>query len=162
MLEFLTLLLQLLQSVTGDVATTTAAAVPSATTTAAVVRVIDGDTIDVQWRGTVERVRYLGIDTPEPYAGSAAECYAAAASAANRKLVADKTVSLVRDTENRDAYNRLLRYVYVDDTFVNAALVQSGHATALPIKPNTRYAQRFYKLEQAAAAEAVGLWSACR
>lgn len=162
MLELLTVLLQLLQSITGGVATSTTPVATPASTTAAVLRVIDGDTIDVRIGDTTERVRYLGIDTPEPYAGTAPECYATEASAANRALVANQTVTLVRDTENRDDYNRLLRYVYVGDTFVNAALVADGYATALPIAPNTRHAQQLYALERQAASSTVGLWQTCR
>jgi micrococcal nuclease len=132
-----------------------------ATTTASVVRVIDGDTIDVQLGDTVERVRYIGIDTPEPYAGTAPECFAQEASAANRALVAERVVTLVRDQEDRDDYNRLLRYVYVGDTFVNWELARTGYATALPIPPNTRFAGELYAATQAAQTEALGLWGAC-
>lgn len=133
----------------------------SATTTAQVVSVIDGDTIDVNLNGTVERVRYIGIDTPEPYENGDTECYAAQASDANAALVQNKTVTLVADSEDRDTYNRLLRYVYVDAVFVQAELMRSGYATALPIEPNTTHAGFLYELQQTAQQEALGLWGAC-
>ena len=132
-----------------------------ATTTATVVRVIDGDTIDVDYNGAIERVRYIGIDTPELYAGTAPECFATAATAANRDWLAGGEVQLIPDTEDRDAYNRLLRYVYVDDVFINAELVRGGFATALPIAPNTEHARAFQSLEAAAKAQSVGLWDVC-
>ena len=133
-----------------------------ATSTATVVRVLDGDTVEVELGNRRERVRYIGIDTPEPYAGTAPECFASEASAANRELVANREVQLVADAEDRDDYNRLLRYVYVDGVFVNAELMRGGFATALPVKPNTRHASYFFDLETKAREEPRGLWSACR
>ncbi|HMA78739.1 MAG TPA: thermonuclease family protein [Candidatus Paceibacterota bacterium] len=140
---------------------TTEQVAQSATSTATVVRVIDGDTIDVRVGGVEERVRYIGIDTPEPYAGTAPECYAAEATAANRALTKSGVVTLVRDTENRDTYNRLLRYVYVDDTFVNEQLVERGFARPLPIPPNMRFASNISLAAQTAQRDARGLWGAC-
>ena len=133
-----------------------------ATTTATLVRVIDGDTIDVIIDGVGERVRYIGIDTPEPYAGTAPECFAAEASAANRMLLQGGNVQLVAGAEDRDTYNRLLRYVHVDDVFVNAELLRGGFATTLTIPPNTKHVERFSDLEAAAQAAGRGLWGACR
>lgn len=132
-----------------------------ATTTAQVIHVIDGDTIDVRIAEEVMRVRYIGIDTPEPYAGTAPECFAADASAANRSLVAGQTVALVADQEDRDTYNRLLRYVYVDDVLVNAELLRGGFATTLTIPPNTRFARQFAELQATAQNQSRGLWAAC-
>jgi len=87
-----------------------------------VVRVIDGDTIQVCCVfGDRVNVRYIGVDTPEthhPMRG--VEPYGKEASEANRKLVDGKTVSLKFDVEQRDRYGRLLAYVYLEDgTFVN-------------------------------------------
>lgn len=129
---------------------------------ATVLRVVDGDTIDVLMAGKEERVRYIGIDTPEPYREERSECYAHEASEANTSLVADQTVTLVSDVENRDQYNRLLRYVYVDDLFVNESLVRSGYATVLPIKPNTTFAAKFAAAEIQAREDTLGLWLACK
>ncbi len=82
-----------------------------------VVRVIDGDTIQVCCiGGKRERVRYIGMNTPEtkhPVKG--VEYYGKEAAEANRKLVADKTVRLGFDVERRDKYGRLLAYVYLED-----------------------------------------------
>ncbi|HEX3053997.1 MAG TPA: thermonuclease family protein, partial [Aggregatilineaceae bacterium] len=86
--------------------------------TGKVVDIIDGDTIDVRISGEVYRVRYIGVNTPE----RDDDCYAEATNA-NADLVEGQTVTLERDVSDTDQYGRLLRYVYVGDTFVNAALV---------------------------------------
>ena len=80
---------------------------------ARVVRVIDGDTIEVSIDGAEEDVRYIGVDTPETVKpGAPVQCYGPQASAANHRLVEGRTVRLVFDRERRDAYGRLLAYVY--------------------------------------------------
>jgi micrococcal nuclease len=70
-------------------------------------------------------------------------------------------VRLVFDAERRDVYDRLLAYVYLGDTFVNAELVRRGFARTLTIPPNTRFASLFDRLEQAAADTGKGLWGKC-
>lgn len=133
------------------------------TTTAVVSKVIDGDTIDVVYNdGTTARVRYIGIDTPEPYRDGEPACYSAEATAANRTLVEDKKVTLVPDAEETDRFGRLLRYVYVEDTFVQAELVSGGYATTLTIPPNTHHADTLAALEDDAKTAARGLWALCR
>ncbi|MCD5382415.1 MAG: thermonuclease family protein [Candidatus Pacebacteria bacterium] len=127
-----------------------------------VVRVADGDTIVVRINGREERVRYIGIDTPEhAREHHQEECYAHEATEANKRVVAGKHVTLIRDSEDRDTYDRLLRYVYVDDLFVNAYLVQEGYADTLFIPPNTQYASTFTSLKDAAQADARGMWGQC-
>lgn len=114
---------------------------------ATVVRVIDGDTIDVQIDGNTERVRYIGVNTPE----RDETCYQAATDA-NSLLVKGKTVLLVKDAENTDVYGRLLRYIYVGDLFVNRALIEQGFAEVVSYPPNTAHYNEFLRLEQEAAA----------
>jgi micrococcal nuclease len=129
---------------------------------AEVERVVDGDTIEVEIGGETEDVRYIGIDTPESVApGQPVECFGKAASAENERLVEGELVLLVFDAERRDDYDRLLAYVYVGNTFVNAALVADGYARTLEIEPNTSKAARLERLEAEAGREGVGLWSAC-
>src|SRR3954464_10027563 len=104
--------------------------------TARVERVVDGDTIVVRLDGggARERVRYIGVDTPESVKpGTPVQCYAKAAAHANARLVAGRRVRLVRDAEERDRFGRLLAYVYrvPDGRFVNAALVRGGFAQTL-------------------------------
>lgn len=130
---------------------------------AQVLYVIDGDTIGVSIDGTHERVRYIGVDAPEEtHEETQAECFADEATAANEALVSGKRVLLRADSDNRDAYDRLLRYVYVDGVFVNEELVRQGAATALAIPPNTRHHETFMMREAEAHSAARGLWGACR
>jgi micrococcal nuclease len=129
-----------------------------------VVRVVDGDTIRVRLGDRTERVRYIGIDTPESVKpGTPVQCYAKRAAAANAALVAGRRVRLVGDVEHRDRYGRLLAYVYRDDdgAFVNAALVRDGYARTLTIPPNVEHAAEFARLARTAREGGRGLWRAC-
>jgi micrococcal nuclease len=131
---------------------------------ARVVRVVDGDTILVSVDGREERVRYIGVDTPETVKpGAPVECFGKKASARNKALVAGRRVRLVRDAEERDRYGRLLAYVYRadDGVFVNASLVRDGYAQPLTIPPNVAHAGEFASLARAARDAGRGLWNAC-
>ena len=130
--------------------------------TAQVVRVVDGDTIEVALDGGTDDVRYIGVDTPETVKpGEPVQCYGPEASEFNHELVDGETVRLVFDRELRDVYDRLLAYVYVGNRFVNAALVRGGYARTLEIPPNTSRAGRLATLEQRAGERGLGLWAAC-
>jgi micrococcal nuclease len=130
--------------------------------TAEVLRVVDGDTIEVLLDGAEEDVRYIGVDTPESVApGEPVECFGEAASDFNADLVEGEEVTLVFDAELRDQYGRLLAYVYAGDVLVNAQLLVRGFARTLEIEPNTAKAPRFERLEQRAGAAGRGLWGAC-
>jgi micrococcal nuclease len=133
------------------------------TRTAQVIRVVDGDTILVLLDGVRERVRYIGIDTPESVAEQPLECYGHRASDENERLVGGRAVTLTTDEEPRDRFGRLLAYVRrePDDLFVNEALVRGGFATTLEIRPNVRYAGTFRDEERKARAAGRGLWGAC-
>ena len=139
---------------------------PRATTfgRAQVLRVVDGDTIRVRLGGRTERVRYIGVDTPESVKpGTPVQCYAKRAAAANAALVAGRSVRLVGDVEQRDRYGRLLAYVYrePDGAFVNARLVRDGYARTLTIAPNVAHAHQLAQLAQTARRSGRGLWRAC-
>jgi micrococcal nuclease len=158
----LDLLIALLwQLFSGVVSNDTGEPAVFATTTAQVVRVVDGDTIVVRLNGREERVRYIGIDTPEVYADGEPACYAEEATAANRVLTKSGVVALVRDQQDRDDYGRLLRYVYADDTFINEALAQAGYARTLSIPPNTTHATVLADAVAEARAAQAGLWGVC-
>lgn len=130
---------------------------------ARVVRVVDGDTIIVRAAGgRTERVRYIGIDTPESVKpDTPPECFGKQATEANRRLVDGEEVRLVPDREPFDRFDRALAYVYVDDTFVNGDLVENGYATTLEIEPNTSRADELNSLERVAKRTNKGLWAAC-
>jgi micrococcal nuclease len=142
---------------------------PGHAVSARVVRVIDGDTIEVTIDGAEEDVRYIGVDTPETVKpGSPVECYGPQASAANHRLVEGRTVRLVFDAERRDVYDRLLAYVYTETrgqpgkaAFINAALVRQGYARTLEIAPNTGHAPQLRRLQARAGRAGRGLWGAC-
>ena len=134
--------------------------------TAVVTTVVDGDTIDVSIGGRDERVRLLGIDTPEVHVaeGAKPDCFGPEASAFTAALLpAGTAVRLERDVVGRDHYGRLLAYVYVVDggVLVNEELVRRGMARPLHIEPNGTFAARFVAAARRAEAEGLGLWTAC-
>ncbi|HSD80155.1 MAG TPA: thermonuclease family protein [Solirubrobacteraceae bacterium] len=131
---------------------------------AGVLRVVDGDTIVVALGGRSERVRYIGIDTPESAKpGAPVQCFGERAARANERLVGHGRVRLVRDVQERDRYGRLLAYVYRagDGLLVNARLVRDGYARPLTIPPDVRFADRFRRLAAEARRAGRGLWRAC-
>ena len=135
---------------------------PPRRATAEVLRVIDGDTIEVSVGGDEEDVRYIGVDTPESVTpGEPVECFGPRASAFNQRLVAGRAVTLRFDAERRDRYGRLLAYVYAGSRLVNAELVQRGFARTLTIPPNDSRAGLFARLEAEAGRAGRGLWGKC-
>lgn len=135
---------------------------------ARVERVVDGDTIIVRIDGRSERLRYIGIDTPETVRpNSPVECFGPEASEENKRLVDGREVELVRDISDRDRFGRLLRYVYVRDLdtgeriFVNLRLVEAGYATVSTFPPDVAHVDEFRAGERAAREEGRGLWGSC-
>ena len=130
-------------------------------TPAAVTRVVDGDTIRVQIDGEEYRVRYIGIDTPETVdPRRPVGCFGKEASERNRQLVGGQTVGLEKDVSETDSFDRLLRYVWIEDRMVNATLVEEGYALASTYPPDVRYSGRFAALQTEARERARGLWGA--
>ncbi len=147
-------------------ATTTAMSASDALEANAVVEdIVDGDTIDVTIDGNEERIRLIGIDTPETKKrDSPIECFGPEASAFTASLLPIGTpVRIERDIVNRDDYGRLLGYVHRagDGIFVNYELMRQGFAQPLSISPNDLYAQLFSDAARAAEADDAGLWAAC-
>lgn len=128
-----------------------------------VVRVIDGDTIDVKFPNQTEttRVRYIGINTPEPYSKGLPECGSKEASDRNRELVYEQKVKLVYGAEPVDKYGRTLAYVYTGDIFVNRVLLEEGYATVMMIHPNTKYQTEFDNIFQNTQTQKRGIWQYC-
>ena len=126
--------------------------------TAVVGRVIDGDTF-VLLSG--ERVRLIGIDTPEyePWKNRV-DFYGLEASNYSRKLLSDKKVVLEFDVKDKDKYERTLAYVYLEDgEFVNRRLVEEGYARAKYYAPNGRYRVIFKEAEEKARLAKKGIWN---
>jgi len=137
-----------------------AAGVAAQTFTATVVRVVDGDTIWVTLGGHAEKVRYIGMDTPETHHPTRGEEPGGReATLVNRRLVEQKTVRLELDVRHRDRYGRLLAYVYVGETMINAELVRLGYAQVMTVPPNVKYATLFVNLQREAREAGRGLWA---
>lgn len=128
--------------------------------------VIDGDTIVVN-KGLAEyRIRYIGVDTPEMNFGKGEpECFAKEARDFNISKVLNKKVTLKSDKEDRDRFDRLLRYVYIEENqnevMLNEILISSGYAKVLSIAPNTMYAEKFKNLQDEAKKQNIGIWKEC-
>ncbi len=124
-----------------------------------VTRIIDGDTIELE-NGI--KIRYIGIDTPETVApNKETECFGKEASNKNADLVLNKQVTLEKDVSETDKYGRLLRYVYIDDLFVNDYLVRQGFANASSYPPDIKYQDQFRQAEEEARNNNLGLWNVC-
>lgn len=124
-----------------------------------VTRVIDGDTIEVEGG---QKIRYIGIDTPETvHPNKSLECFGIEASNKNKELVEGKEVELEKDVSETDKYGRLLRYVYIDNIFINDFLVRQGYAHASSYPPDVKYQDLFKSAEQEAKDNSRGLWPSC-
>lgn len=135
------------------------AATEIATSSAIVSEVIDGDTIRLS---TGERVRYIGIDTPETVDPSKDDqCYGSEASIQNEMWVLGKQVILEKDVSETDRYGRLLRYVWLDGEMVNEKLVREGYAVEKTYKPDVKYQERFKEAQLEAQINKKGLWREC-
>jgi micrococcal nuclease len=124
-----------------------------------VIRVVDGDTIHVKLGDRVEKVRYIGVNTPELHHPSRGEEPGGRAAAeVNRRLVGGQRVWLERDVQSRDRHGRLLAYVWIGDMMVNAELVRLGYAQVMTVPPNVRHQELFLKLQREAREAGRGLW----
>ncbi len=122
-----------------------------------VVKVVDGDTIEVEINGSLFKVRYIGIDAPE--STIQIEYFGEEAAAHNQALVDGREVTLIKDVSETDRYHRLLRYVMVGEVFVNYELVRGGYANALRYPPDVACADVFRAAERQAREEGLGLWA---
>ena len=124
----------------------------------------DGDTISVDMNGKKEKVRFIGVDTPETHKPNApVQCYGPAASAFTKNVIGAKKVRLEADplSTNRDRYDRLLRYVYLPDgTLVNERLIRDGYGFYYPYFPFKKSGQ-FEIAQNKARAENKGVWGNC-
>jgi len=133
-----------------------------------VVRVVDGDTARIVIGGVEEKVRFIGVDTPE--STREVEPYGKAASEYTRKALDGRTVWIETDDELRDRYGRLLAYIWLDrptaatdreirDKMFNARLLLDGYAQIYTFPPNVRYAEDFVRYQREARASDTGLWA---
>ena len=132
-------------------------------TTYKVLKVIDGDTIEISYKGKKERVRLSGINSDEsvhPDKTKNTE-FGKIASEFTKKRLEGKEIILEFDVQERDQYGRLLAYVYLADTneMYNKTLVMEGFGNAATYPPNTKYSKEFVALEKQARENNKGLWA---
>ena len=128
-------------------------------------RFVDGDTIDVNMNGSVETVRFIGVDTPETHKpNTPVQCYGELAAAYTKSLIGTQRVRLQADPldTNRDRYGRLLRYIYLPNgTLVEEQIIKNGYGFAYTLFPFEKVDQ--FKADQAQAeANKAGLWASCQ
>jgi micrococcal nuclease len=137
---------------------------PAGLPRAEVLRVIDGDTIAVRLDGREERVRFIGINTPESVdPRRPVECFGQEASANAKALLAGQTVLLEDDAsqDTRDSNGRLLRYVWLEDgRMANLEQVAQGFAAEYTFSTPYKYRDQFRAAQRAAQDADLGLWSA--
>lgn len=124
-----------------------------------VARVVDGDTIEIE---TGQKIRLIGIDTPETVKpNTPVQCFGKEASNKTKELLEGKEIEVEKDVSETDRYGRLLRYVFLDDIFVNQYLVGEGYAYASTFPPDVKYESLFREAQRTAQEENKGLWSSC-
>ncbi len=134
---------------------------------AKVTRIVDGDTIEIE---SGEKVRYIGVDTPElHHPKKSVQCFGREAMEKNKELVEGKTVRLKKDVSNTDRYGRLLRFVYLENDiasseaiFVNDYLVREGFAHTATFPPDVKFSELFRASEREARENNRGLWKECK
>lgn len=135
-----------------------------------VTRVVDGDTIKVEANGKTYTVRLIGVNTPETnHPTKGVEPYGPEAKEFTTKQLTEKTVWLELDVEEKDKYNRLLAYVWLEKPvnfseeeirkkMFNAILLLEGYAQVMTVPPNVKYADYFVKFQREAFEKQKGLW----
>ncbi|MGQ9547393.1 MAG: thermonuclease family protein [Roseiflexus sp.] len=141
----------------------TSLTLPAELERATVTNVADGDTIEVSLNGRTERVRLIGVDTPETsHPSRPVECFGREASAFTRELLRGQTVLLEDDPtqDNRDRFNRLLRFVWFPDgRLANYEIIAQGYGFEYTFRRPYRYQAEFKAAERAARDAQIGLWS---
>lgn len=129
--------------------------------TSLVTRIIDGDTFQIE---TKQKVRLIGIDTPELNKANARdpECFGVQAAQQLSNLILNKKVRMEKDISETDRFGRLLRYVYLDNTFINQRLVDSGYAFASTYPPDIKFKDTLSLAQKTAQENKLGLWNECK
>ncbi len=139
---------------------------PAEKETARVIRVIDGDTIEVSLGGKKETVRLVGIDSPEVLdERKPVQCFGEEASSKTKEVLNGKEIILEPDPTqgDRDEYGRLLRYVLLNGLNFNKFMISEGYAQEYTFKNNAyKYQEEFVQAERKARENEMGLWSGCK
>ena len=125
-----------------------------------VIRVVDGDTLIIDYNGTEERVRLIGVDTPESVHPNEEKNtkFGKKASEFSKNYLENKEVTLEFDVQERDQYGRLLAYVYLNNVMYNKTLLQEGYAKIATYPPNVKYVDDFTAIQEEARNNKKGLW----
>jgi len=140
---------------------------PESLQKALVVKVIDGDTIEIE---TGERVRFIGVDTPETvHPKKSIQCYGREASNKMKSLLSNKWIYLEKDVSETDRYGRLLRYIYLPNLnnpteaiFIDEYLIENGYGKVITYPPDVKYHDKLLVAQKNAQAENRGLWQKCQ
>ena len=126
-----------------------------------VIRVVDGDTLVVNYNGKEEKVRLIGVDTPESVHPDEEKntVFGDEVSNYSKEMLSGKEVTLEFDVDERDQYGRLLAYVYLDGQMYNKILLEKGYAKLATYPPNVKYVEDFTKIQKRARENKVGLWA---
>jgi micrococcal nuclease len=133
-----------------------------------VIKVVDGDTIEVEEASQSYKLRFIGIDTPETVdPRRPVGCFGKEASAETKRLLEGKLVRLEKDISETDKFGRLLRYVYLPledgtELFVDDYLVREGYARVSTYPPDVKFVERLKQAEIEARENNRGLWSKCQ
>ncbi len=127
---------------------------------AKVVRVVDGDTLVVNFQDKEEKLRLIGMDTPESVHPNKSKNVPEGKIASDyvKDLVDGKDIKLEFDVEQRDRYGRLLAYVYLGNTMLNKHLLEIGYAKLATFPPNVKYVEDFKELQKNARENQEGFW----
>lgn len=122
-------------------------------------RIVDGDTLEVTMKGKKEKVRLIGVDTPETKKpNTPVMFYGKEASAYTKKRLEKETVELEFDVDKKDQYDRLLAYIWIGEELFNRTLVQEGYARIATYPPNVKYVDAFKTDQETARNKKKGLW----
>lgn len=127
-----------------------------------VYKVVDGDTFWVKnGRGKTVKIRLIGIDAPEdrntfhkkkhPF-GKTSKRYL-------DSLILHKQIRLEYDVDSLDRYGRTLAYAYLDDIFINEAMIKNGFALLMTVPPNVRYQSQLFVSQKHAKENRLGIWA---
>lgn len=126
-----------------------------------VVRVVDGDTLIINIDNIEERVRLIGVDTPESVHPDEDKntSLGVAASEFTKRILEGRAVAIELDVQERDQYGRLLAYIYIDDVMFNKILLYEGMAQLATFPPNVKYVEEFKEIQKDAVKAGRSFWS---
>lgn len=133
----------------------------SAQTQYKVLRVIDGDTIEIDMNGKAEKVRLIGVNTPESVHPDESKNvpFGKVASDFTKAALEGKNIVLEYDVTPRDKYGRILAYVWIDGKMFNKILLENGMAEVKTYPPDVKYVEDFTRLQETARFSKVGIWA---